>query len=159
MSTETTNTITLIETAQQNLIKLLEPYTIEQKNTIPAGFNNNLIWNFAHSVAVLQLLCYSRSGLDTRLDSEFVQAYKNGSKPKEFVSENEYQLYLQYASDAISFLKTDYDNSHFKNFTGFTTAVGLTITTFELVLQYVLYHYGMHIGYVMALRKVLNQNG
>jgi len=37
---------------------MITPFSLEQLNKIPEGFNNNLIWNIAHCVVTQQLLCY-----------------------------------------------------------------------------------------------------
>ena len=37
------------------LIKMLNELSTEQLNKVPAGFNNNIIWNAAHMVAAQQI--------------------------------------------------------------------------------------------------------
>ncbi|MCZ0211646.1 DinB family protein, partial [Streptomyces sp. UMAF16] len=50
------------------LIEMCEPLSVVQLNTIPNGFNNNIIWNFGHLIAAQQGLCYIRSGLKPVVD-------------------------------------------------------------------------------------------
>ena len=78
-----------------------EGLTIEQLNKVPDGFNNNLVWNYAHIVASMQMLCYLRAGLPARLDEEFVHAYKIGTKPEKFVTVEEYNQFREFAASGI----------------------------------------------------------
>jgi hypothetical protein len=41
--------------------KFLSGYNLDQLNTIPEGFNNNLIWNIGHIIVSQQLLVYKLS--------------------------------------------------------------------------------------------------
>ena len=41
----------------------LKHFSLEQLNAVPEGFNNNILWNIAHTMVTHQLLMYKRSGL------------------------------------------------------------------------------------------------
>jgi hypothetical protein len=43
---------------QNNSISNASGIYFEQLNTIPEGYNNNLIWNIAHIIVVQQMLVY-----------------------------------------------------------------------------------------------------
>ncbi len=43
--------------------QILESLTLDQLNTKPKGFNNNIFWNIKHVVITQQLLTYKLSGL------------------------------------------------------------------------------------------------
>lgn len=147
----------IISLAQQNMIKVLDPLSIEQINRIPEGFNNNLVWNFAHVVASLQMLCYVRTGLPTRLDEKFVHTYKIGTKPEAFVSAEEYNHFKQLAEDGVRQLEEDYNNGYFKDFTPYVTGSGVSMTDIEFVITYVCLHHGNHWGACNALKKLVTQ--
>ena len=66
------------------LIKMLNELSTEQLNKVPAGFNNNIIWNAAHMVAAQQGICYKRSGEQMKIEEDFFQAYKPDTKPEKF---------------------------------------------------------------------------
>jgi hypothetical protein len=147
----------IIDLAQQNMIKLLDSLSIEQINRIPDGYNNNLIWNFAHVIASLQMLCYVRAGLPARLDENFVSAYKIGTKPEAFVTTEEYQRIKQLAADGLNQLKEDYTNNFFRDFKPFTTAAGVAMSDIDFVITYVCFHHGNHQGYCIALKRLVTQ--
>lgn len=71
------STLKFIKQARTAFIELLDGLTLEQLNTVPEGFNNNIIWNFGHIVVSTQTLVYVRTGI--RQDDSFVEyldAYK-----------------------------------------------------------------------------------
>ena len=144
-----------IEKAQQTFLKIHEGLSIEQLNKIPEGFKNNLIWNYAHIVSALQMLCYSRSGIALRIDETFVHAYKLGTKPEGFVDEATYESYKTLAEISLTKLQEDYNNQHFADFKPFSTSTGLQINTIENAITYVVQHHGMHLGYSMAIKKLV----
>ena len=37
---------------RQSLERLLDAHSLEELNTVPAGFNNNIFWNIAHTIVV-----------------------------------------------------------------------------------------------------------
>lgn len=76
----------IISKTRQVFLNLLEGLSIEQLNKVPAGFNNNIVWNFAHLVVTPQILCYKLSGLPFTLDEDFINKYRKGTKPQEFVT-------------------------------------------------------------------------
>ncbi len=145
----------LIEKAQQNLANMLDAFTIEQINQVPEGFRNNMVWNFAHIVSSVQMLCYGRSGIELRLDEAFVHAYKVGTKPETIVSTDEYNQFKSYAIKGVQQLREDYANHHFTSFKSFTTSTGFEIDSIETAINFVLHHHGMHIGYVMGIKKLV----
>lgn len=147
----------LIEKAQQNFIKLLEGLSMEQLNKIPNGFKNNLIWNYAHIISALQLLCYGRNGLPLRLDQAFVHTFKVGTKPEAFINEDEYRRFQEYAEIGINTLREDYLNNYFSNFSGYITSTGFEINSIEAAISFVLHHHGIHTGYAMAMKKSVVQ--
>jgi hypothetical protein len=147
----------IISLAQQNFIKMLDALNIEQINKVPDGFNNNLIWNYAHIVASMQMLCYFRPGLPIRLDETFVNTYKIGTRPEKFISKEEYEKVKVLADKGLDQLKEDYRNGIFKAFNPYTTSTGLNVTSIEFAITYVCLHNGMHIGAAQAIRKLVTQ--
>jgi hypothetical protein len=144
-----------IEQAQQSYLKLHQGLSIAQLNKIPDGFKNNLIWNYAHIVSALQMLCYGRSGFPLRIDDAFVHTYKVGTKPEGFVDETTYATYQIYAAESISKLKEDYASGYFSQFKPFATSTGFEINNIETAITYVVQHHGMHLGYSMAIKKLV----
>lgn len=136
-------------------LKMLEEFSLEQLNYIPEGFNNNIFWNIAHCAATMQLLVYSLSDSQWRISKEIVKGYKIGTKPE--------KLYTQEDVDAVKAIlvtsalecQKDFEEGYFGEYKGFDTRIGMKLTTVEDAIQFNLFHEGIHMGYVMAMRRFL----
>ncbi len=145
-----------IETLQKtriSLFKLIEELTIEQINTIPAGFNNNIAWNLAHIVAAQQGVCYLRAGLKTIIAEEMYHAYKPETKPEKFLDAAEIENIKQLAFTTLDQLQEDYNNNLFSGYTPWTSRYGVAINTIDEAINFLPFHDGLHMGYVMALKR------
>ncbi len=129
--------------------------TDEELNTIPEGFNNNIIWNLAHLVAAEQGVCYLRSGAEPRMPMEFCKAYTRGTKPDAQVSAGEIAAIKEMLTATPLMLMQDLEAGVFANYVAWTTPYGLELKTIEEALQFLLFHEGMHCGYIMALKRTL----
>lgn len=149
------NQLKVLSFIQQTFEKTLDEYSNEQLNQIPEGFKNNLIWNYAHIISALQMLCYVRAGIKPVLDEAFINRYKIGTKPEGVVSYEEYQQYKAFAKVAIEKLKEDYAVNKFVGFVGFKTMSGIELTNIELAIEYAIMHAGLHSGYILAMKKFI----
>ena len=71
---------------------LLENLTLEQLNKVPEGFNNNIIWNVAHTIVTQQLLVYNLSAIPMIISDELVEMYRKGTKVERDVTQAEVDL-------------------------------------------------------------------
>lgn len=136
-------------------IQLLDGLAIEQLNTIPAGFNNNIIWNFAHTVASWQILCYKLSGLPYVIDENFIDLFKKGTKPERFFDAQELAQIKKLSILSFEKLVLDYQDGVFTNYTTYLTSFGVTLTSIDDAIQYASMHDGLHLGYAWALKKLV----
>ena len=143
----------ITRTSRKVLSEFLENYTLEQLNTIPTGFNNNLIWNIGHIVVVQQMLVYNLSGLPMMVSQEMVAKYKRGTKPEDTVSQAEVDEIQSLLFETINQTKADFNSKIFKTYTEFTTMSGYTMRNVEDALAFNYYHEAMHIGMMMSIRK------
>lgn len=137
------------------LISLLDTLTIEQLNTVPAGFNNNIVWNFAHMVAAQQGVCYLRAGLKTVISEELYLAYKPETKPEKFVDAAELESIKQLAFSTLDQLEKDYNEGAFASYVPWTTRYGVGINNIDDAIKFLPFHDGLHSGYIMAQRRAL----
>ena len=145
----------ITRTSRKVLSQFLEDYTLEQLNKVPAGFNNNLIWNIAHIVVVQQMLVYNLSGLPMMVSNEMVAKYKRGTKPEGDVSQAEVDEIQSLLFETINQTKADFNAKIFKNFTEFTTMSGYTMRSAEDALAFNYFHEATHLGMMMSLRKFI----
>ena len=141
------------KTIREVLVRILDNYSLEQLNKIPAGFNNNIIWNAAHCVAVHQALIYKLSGLPTNVSPEFIHKYSKGAKPEGDVSQEEVDEIKMLLSTTLQQVQQDYNDGIFVNFNEYTTSLGNTLRNVNGALEFNNYHEGIHTGVIMSIRK------
>lgn len=141
------------KTIREVLVKILDNYSLEQLNKIPAGFNNNIIWNVAHCVAVQQALIYKLSGLPTKVSPEFIQKYSKGAKPEGDVSQDEVDEIKTLLSTTLQQAQNDFNDNIFVSFHEYTTSLGNTLRDINGALAFNNYHEGIHTGVIMSIRK------
>ena len=145
----------ITENSRNTLSKFLQGYTLEQLNTIPEGYNNNLIWNIGHIVVVQQMLVYKLSGLPMMISDEMVEKYKRGTKPDQAATQADVDEIQSFLFETINQTKADLENKVFKDFHEFTTMTGFTIKTAEDAISFNVYHEALHAGMMMSIRKFI----
>ena len=137
-------------------IKLMDGLSIEKLNKVPQGFNNNIIWNFGHVIMTQQILCYKLANLSTHVTESYITKYSKGSKPESFIDANELDYLRELALSSVDQLIIDMSNNLFDNFNTYTTSFGVDLTCIDDAVKFMCMHEGMHIGYAMALKRVVN---
>lgn len=139
------------------LLGLIQDLSEEQLNKVPAGFNNNIIWNLAHLIAAQQGICYIRSGLQPVVDAKYLTAYKSGTKPQHPVDNKDIAVIKEVLLSSLDQLEKDCQNKVFQNYNAWTTRYGVELANIEDAIGFLTYHEGLHVGYIMALKRVVNQ--
>lgn len=153
------NHLAILKATRNNYLKQLEGVSLELLNKIPEGYNNNLIWNAAHVVVTQQLLCYAMSGVDVRLPKEVIAAYRKGSKPEKSISQAEVNQIKHWLTQSIDWLEEDLAAGTFGTYKAYATSYGYEITSTEDAVAFNNVHEGMHLGYIIALKKHLRIRG
>ncbi|WP_053976826.1 DinB family protein [Mangrovimonas xylaniphaga] len=132
---------------------ILEQLSLKELNTIPSGFKNNVIWNIAHTIATQQILVYRLSGLPTLVPDEFIEQFKKGTKPEREVTQEEVDNIKDLLFATLEQTKTDYANQIFNFYNEYTTSTNSTLTCVEDAIGFNCFHEGIHLGYILALKK------
>jgi hypothetical protein len=148
-------TFDINQTSRNIISKFLENHTLEQLNTIPEGFSNNLIWNIAHIVVVQQMLVYNLSGLPMMVSDEMAARYKRGTKPEHTVTQEEVDEIKTLLFPTLEQTKKDFADDIFKNYTEFTTMSGFNIKSAKAAMEFNIYHEAVHTGIMMQIRKFI----
>ncbi|MGJ8591250.1 MAG: DinB family protein [Aquaticitalea sp.] len=133
----------------------IETYSLEELNRIPEGFNNNIIWNIAHTIAVQQALIYKLSGLPTIISQEMLSEFAKGTKPERNLTQAEVDEIKGLLFSTIDKTKEDYENEVFQNYHEYTVTTKSTLTNVMEAIEFNNFHEGIHLGYVLALKKSL----
>lgn len=145
----------IMQKTRINLVHLFDGLTIEQLNKIPEGFNNNLIWNFAHLLATQQLIFYGLAGLSLNVDEQFIKNYRRYTKPEDFVSTAELEAIKQNFEQTQQQFFEDYSKDAFHSFKPYTTSFGVQLDTVDDAIRFSSVHDGLHLGYAMAMKRLV----
>jgi hypothetical protein len=137
------------------LKSFIENHTLDELNKVPEGFNNNIIWNIAHTIVTQQLLAYKLSGLPMLVSDEMVADYQKGTRTERDVTQAEVDTITGLLFSTVEKTKDDYNNKVFKTYTEYTTSTNSTMTKVEDAISFNNFHEGIHLGYILALRKSL----
>lgn len=144
----------ILNATRNNILNSFKDLTIEQLNVVPAGFKNSIGWNVAHIVVTQQLLCYKLSGLEMSLEISFVDRFKKGSEASN-ITEGELNTIKAQLMDFPVKLEEDYETGLFKSFAEYPTSYNVTLNSIEDAIQFNNVHEGLHLGYIMAMKKMV----
>lgn len=144
-----------LKISRATCLKLIEGLTHRQLITIPNGFNNSIYWNVAHLVVTQQLLNYKLSNLSMHIDDQLTNDFRKGSTAKSSYPVEDWQSILDLFISLPNQLETDYENDCFNTYTEYKTSYGVTLKTIDDAIAFNNIHEGLHIGYIMALKRVI----
>ena len=138
---------------RQLLESFLDKLTLDELNKIPPGFNNNIIWNIAHTIVTQQLLVYRNSDLPMVVSDDMVTKYKKGTKAEYIVNQQDVDEIRSLLFSSLDKLIEDYNKGLFKNYIAYTVSTKSTLTNVNEALEFSNFHEGIHLGYILALKK------
>ncbi|MDX1350499.1 MAG: DinB family protein [Putridiphycobacter sp.] len=147
--------ISHLKIGRKTCLTFLEDLSFPQLIAIPTGFNNSIYWNIAHLVVTQQLLHYKLSGLETSLSDDFINDFRKGSTPRTDYTKADWEYVLEKFEALPLQLGVDYENGLFKNYSEYSTSFGVTLSSIEDAIAFNNIHEGLHIGYVMALKRLV----
>jgi hypothetical protein len=150
-----TRQIANIKKIRNFLLAGIKDLTAGQLNKIPAGFNNNIIWNLGHMIAAQQGICYRRAGATPVITDDFWERFRTGSKPAVPVEATEIENIKNLFLSTIDQLEIDINTPVFDNYTSWTTRYGVEITSINEAVNFVPFHEGLHLGTIMSLKKLV----
>lgn len=134
----------------------IEAHSLEQLHKIPQGFNNNIFWNIAHSIATQQLLTYGLSGLTPEVSMNFIDLYKKGTKPEGDVTQQDVDELKALLFTSLEKLEEDYKAGIFKEFKEYTlSTTGGTLKKVEHGIEFNNFHEGLHLGCCIQLSRLV----
>ncbi len=145
----------VLRASRSKVLQLTEGLSLEALNTIPTGFGNNLLWNAGHLVATQQLLCYALAGLPTPVEQDFIGRYRKGSRPDGQATMAEWTFIKDRLVSTIDQFEADLSRLDFGQFESYTTSYGVTLTNVGQALSFNNSHEALHLGTMMAMKKLL----
>jgi hypothetical protein len=147
--------LTHLGKARALFLKIIDGLTLEQVNAIPKGHRNSIAWNLAHLVVTQQLLCYKLSGLPCAVPEDMIQRFQKGTVPSKALSQQNFEE-IKSLFVALPFaLEKDLEAGVFKDYTPYTTSVGIVLANIEEALSFNAFHEGIHLGVVLSIKKLV----
>ena len=100
-----------------------------------------------------QLLVYNLSGLPTIVSKEMIDSYRKGTRPLRDLNQAEVDAISNLLFSTIEKTKDDYDSKLFQTYNQYTVTTKNTISNIEEAIEFNNFHEGIHLGYILALRK------
>ncbi len=145
----------ILKKSRQLTLKAINGLTLEQIHIIPDGFKNNIAWNVAHLVVTQQLLQYKLSGLDCLAPDELIEDHKKGTFPTKTFTQEEFEEVTDLLVGLPDTLEEDFNEGIFENYNAYETSTGFVLDTFETAVNFNNYHEGIHLGIILALKKLV----
>jgi len=91
------------------------------------------------------------------IDDTYASLYNPGTKPQKTVDEMEIGKVKQLFLSSIDQFEKDYINNLFSNYESWTTQRygEIKISNIDDAISFVLYHEGLHAGYIMTLKNLV----
>jgi hypothetical protein len=140
------------------LCTYLDEIPQEKLLTIPPTFNNNIWWNIAHVAVTHQLLLYKLSGLPLNLPDSVITKYSKGSFPDDSFDQEEFDLIRNNLVSLVDLSEKDFNNGLFKTYYEYKTSANITLKNVEDAIKFNMFHEGIHLGSILALRRAIGEN-
>lgn len=141
--------------SRQIYSNFFDKYTLEQLNTIPPGFSNNIIWNIGHIVVAQQMLVYLCAGQQPLISQEMINLYMRGTRPERDATQKEADEIKELLFSTAKKTEEDYKAALFTTYTERKTEFGFILSSVEDAITFNNYHEGVHMGIIMGLRKFI----
>jgi hypothetical protein len=153
------NSIKYIRKTRALFLKVLEEMSLEQLNEIPAGFNNNVIWNFGHALISTLGLCYVRSGAAPEFKIPYGSLFGKGTRPDGMIPQETVDALKELAISSLDQLEADMATGMFDQITPYNTGTyGYMMSSIEEVLTCCLAHESLHLGIGKSQKAVLRKS-
>ena len=149
------DTISLLNATRQNILTVIQNLSADQLNRVPAGFNNNLIWNAGHVLVTQQLLYYKLSQRTPHVEEATIERYRRGTKPEGRVAQKEIDYIRQRLIETVALAEQDIAQDIFQSFHPYTTTFGMELKSIEDAMHFNNLHETLHLGYMMAQKRLV----
>lgn len=128
-----------------------------QADHIPNGFNNNIRWNLGHIYLVHEKFSFGFAGEPMQLPEGFTELFGNGTKPSDWKEQTpSLPSLIEMLKEQPARIEAAFKNRWNERVANpFTTRSGLTLHTIGEFINFTLYHEGVHVGAIQALRRFL----
>ena len=141
--------------SRELVLKAIDDLTIEQINTTPKGFKNNIGWNVAHLVVTQQLLHYRMSGVNCLVPEDLITNYRKGTFPEKAFNDEEFDEVKDLLIALPETFIEDFEAGIFEEYEEYQTSTGFVLNSLETAIAFNNFHEGIHLGIILAMRKLV----
>lgn len=136
-------------------IKAVEGTPERKLDIIPEGFNNNVRWNLGHIYVIQEKLAFHFSGEPMVLPDNFTRLFAKGTKPADWNEDPpKLEVLVEMLADQPKRIQQSFHHRlEEKVKEPFTTGSGLTLSTIGELLNFSIYHEGMHFNTINLLKR------
>jgi len=139
-------------------LKVLGSVSKEAVDVIPAGFNNNILWNAGHVLGAYEQLLYANTGDAGKLPKEFVDFFKGGTKPGDWQAEPpSYEEIVTLLEQQVEQVISTYEGRLDEIISKEMKLGSFEIKTVRDMISFNIFHEGLHAGLINGLKRSLGQ--
>ncbi len=144
-----------LKVIRSNTINAVKEVSESQSELVPAGFNNNILWNLGHVYLVQEKFAFGFIPEPMQMPDGFTEFFGRDTKPSEWkVQPPTLPELIKLLEDQTSRIKEKLDNRLDEVVSNpFAMPSGLTLKTIGEFLTFSMYHEGMHVQTIRMLKK------
>ena len=153
---ETADALASLDVARRTrraVVGLVDALPPQALVAVPPGHSNHVLWNVGHLVVTMQSLVYGLSGLPLGVPDGWLDAFRKGSTPDDGVAAAPYAEVRERFLSLPDQTEADLRAGRFEGYREYRTTPGVVLTSVADALRFNLYHEGLHLGTILALRK------
>ena len=142
---------------RRSLVAVCDGLTDDQRLAVPDGLSNHVLWNLGHVVVTERLLAYGLARRPLGVPDAWVAAFRKGTRPTPGEAAVPYAEVRDAAlalpdQTAADLRAGRLDSADFREY---RTTPGVVLASVADAVRFNLYHEGLHLGSVLALRKLV----
>jgi hypothetical protein len=139
-------------------LKVLSSVSKESVDVIPAGFNNNILWNAGHVLGAYEQLLYANTGDAGQLSKKFIDFFKGGTKPGDWQAEPpSYEEIVTLLEQQVEQVISTYEGRLDEIISKEMKLGSFEIKTVRDMISFNIFHEGLHAGLINGLKRSLRQ--
>lgn len=145
-----------LEFVRNITLKAVEGITEDVADKIHVGFRNNIRWNLGHIYLVQERFAFQFLGMPLTMPANYNELFANGTSPLNWTEEPPAwgdMIYLLSEQQGRIRASLEYRLNE-KVEKPYTTSSGLTLETVRELLNFTLYHEGMHFSCIKMYKAL-----
>lgn len=153
----------LLYKTRQTMLATINGLSQDQRYNIPAGFGNNVLWNFGHLVVSQQFLTYQLAGLDVNVPEDWQAYFIEGSNPKNWPQNMQdtldFAALCEQSLALVTQTQQDWQAGRFEELSHtqfpYTTSFGGVLTSVSEAIHYNNFHEGVHFSTLRTIKRLI----